>query len=154
MLIVFRYGALTALYRLVRAFKYKSSDERVALDEAMKFLHPLLLQRMQELLPDSSEASVSLIKLILKIFCCYVQYDFPQKVLNLEVFEQWMETIRRVLDSPVPSKVSGLGRKCSATCVITFPRFFMKMPVTNSQNLGEVNSRLNFHCEALFCLRI
>lgn len=71
----------------------------------MKFIHPLLLQRMQELIPDPSEASFSLIKLILKIFYSYVQLDFPLSILTMEVTEQWIETIRRVLDTPVPPQV-------------------------------------------------
>ncbi|OQV13902.1 Importin-8 [Hypsibius exemplaris] len=99
------YGALMALYRLVHAFEYRPADDRIPLDEAVKFLQPLLLQRMQELLPDTSEASVSLIKICLKIFFCYVQYDFPLKVFDFKTTEGWMLTILKVFESPVPAEV-------------------------------------------------
>ncbi|XP_055346822.1 importin-8-like [Paramacrobiotus metropolitanus] len=102
------YGALIALYHLVRAFEYKTNEECKAIDEAMKFLHPLLLQRVRELIPDLSEASYSLIKVCLKIFYSYTQIDFPKDVLTFEATEKWIDTIRHVIDAPVPPKVDEL----------------------------------------------
>jgi hypothetical protein len=100
------------------------------LDEAMKFLQPLLLQRMKELLPDSS---VSLIKTCLKIFFCYVQYDFPLKVFDFATTEQWMLTILQIFDSPVPAHVAEMEEeeredtiwwKCKKWCLHIFAKVF------------------------------
>ncbi|KAK3603195.1 hypothetical protein CHS0354_036118, partial [Potamilus streckersoni] len=95
-------GALMSLYQMVKVFEYKRPDERKVLDDAMRHLLPLIYQRCIQLLPDPSEASQLLQKQILKIYYAFIQNFLPLDTITKEMFTQWMELIRRIVDRPVP----------------------------------------------------
>ncbi|CAN7998754.1 unnamed protein product [Ixodes hexagonus] len=95
-------GSLLALYQLVKNYEYKKPEEREPLHEAMQLLLPMLQQRLVQLLPEASEASVLVQKQILKIFFALVQYHYPLGLISRDACTQWMELFRLVLDRPVP----------------------------------------------------
>ena len=83
-------------------FRYKKPEERGALNEAMKHLLPLIHQRCIQLLPDQSELSVLIQKQILKCFYALIQYYLPLDLVNKQLFTQWMELVRQIVERPVP----------------------------------------------------
>ncbi|RXG69818.1 Importin-7 [Armadillidium vulgare] len=95
-------GSLLCLYQLVKFYEYKKKEEREALKEAMKLLLPMIYERIVRLLPDQSEPSTLLQKIILKIFYALTQFHLPLDLMTREVFTQWMEVIRQVGDRDVP----------------------------------------------------
>ncbi|KAK3874176.1 hypothetical protein Pcinc_016350 [Petrolisthes cinctipes] len=97
-------GSLLCLYQLVKNFEYKKKGDRGPLHEAMRMLLPMCYERMVHLIPDPSEHSTLLQKLILKIFYALTQYHLPLELLEREQFTQWMEVIREVADRPVPDQ--------------------------------------------------
>lgn len=99
-------GALMTLYQMVKVYEYKRPDERKILDDAMAVMLPLIYQRISFMMQDQSEASVLLQKQILKIYYAFIQNFLPQDVLTKEVFTQWMEVIRQIVDRPVPEETS------------------------------------------------
>merc|ERR1719187_520658 len=72
-------GSLLCLYQLVKNFEYKKKEERAPLHEAMRMLLPMCYERIIHLLPDPSEHSTILQKLILKIFYALTQYHLPME---------------------------------------------------------------------------
>lgn len=102
------YGALVAVYQLIRNYEYKKPEERGPLDKAMAVLLPLMYQRIYQLLPDATEPSVLLQKLILKCFHALVQYHLSLDLLNQDVFTQWMAVFQSIADRPVPPSVDQL----------------------------------------------
>lgn len=95
-------GALVCLYQLVKNYEYKKADERTPLNEAMHLLLPMLYQLMINLMNDPSEQSVLLQKQILKIYHALTQYCLPLDLITNEVFTQWMQVCREVVDRPAP----------------------------------------------------
>lgn len=66
---------------MIADFRYKRSEERKVLDEAMKLLLPMCYQRCTQLLTDLSEASNLLQKQILKIYYAFIQVLLEQNVV-------------------------------------------------------------------------
>ncbi|XP_061173648.1 importin-7-like [Saccostrea echinata] len=99
-------GALMCLYQMVKVYEYKRPDERKILDDAMGVILPVVYQRLVSLMPDESEYSVLLQKQILKVFYAFVQNYLPLEVLTREVFTQWMEAVRQIVDRPVPEQTN------------------------------------------------
>lgn len=99
-------GALMCLYQMVKVYEYKRSEERKILDEAMVHLLPMIYQRCVQLLPDNSEASNLLQKQILKIYYAFIQNHLPQETVTKEMFTQWMELIRQIVDRDVPDQTN------------------------------------------------
>ncbi|KAL5007680.1 hypothetical protein ScPMuIL_016486 [Solemya velum] len=95
-------GALMCLYQMVKVYEYKRPDERNVLDAAMQHMLPLIYQRCHQLLPDPSETSTLLQKQILKIYYAFIQNFLPVDTITKEVFTEWMELIRQIVDRPVP----------------------------------------------------
>lgn len=72
--LAWRYCMFCSLINVfVLSSRYKKPEERGPLDKAMTILLPLMYQRIVQLLPDASEPSILLQKLILKIFHALVQ---------------------------------------------------------------------------------
>ncbi|CAG2170636.1 unnamed protein product [Oppiella nova] len=101
-------GALVALYQLVKNFEYKNNEDRTPLLEALKLLAPLMYQLFVNLMPDPSEQSVLLQKQILKIFYALIQYSLPLSLLTKDVFTQWMELFRQVVERDVPNETNNI----------------------------------------------
>lgn len=99
------HGALLALYQVVKNYEYKTGDDRAPLGQVMKVLLPILRQRMVDLMPDESNDSLLIQKLILKIFYAFVQYHLPQDQLPQPTFLQWMEVMKQIIERPVPLAV-------------------------------------------------
>ncbi|KAL5113124.1 Importin-7 [Taenia crassiceps] len=78
------HGALLCLHGLVQAYEHKANDKG-PLPQTMSTLLPLLYHRMNVLLSDSSDESLTLQKLILKIFYRYTDYYLPTSSINEEV---------------------------------------------------------------------
>ncbi|KXJ70625.1 importin-7 [Aedes albopictus] len=95
-------GALLCMYQLVKNYEYKKSVERAPLTEAMNLLLPQMYNLMMNLINDPSEQSVLMQKLILKIFYALTQYALPLEVITKEIFSNWMEICRQILDRPAP----------------------------------------------------
>ncbi|GAB6021254.1 hypothetical protein CHUAL_003869 [Chamberlinius hualienensis] len=126
-------GALMALYQLVKNYEYKKPEEKGPLTEAMNLLLPLIYQGCIHLLPDDSEYSVTLQKLILKIFFALVQYFLPLDLITKEVFQQWMELLLVIVNRPVPEHTNQVDEeergdlvwwKCKKWALHLFARIF------------------------------
>ncbi|KAK6629508.1 hypothetical protein RUM43_003325 [Polyplax serrata] len=100
------FGALLCLYQLVKNFEYKKAEDRIPLNEAMNLLFPMMYQLCVQLMPDPSEQSVLLQKQILKTFFALTQYTLPLELITKEVFSQWMEICREVVNRPVPDQTN------------------------------------------------
>lgn len=104
-------GALMALLQLTKNYEYKNNADKTPLLEAMKLLGPIIYNLMVRLLPDNSEHSVSLQKVILKIIFILTQYSLPQTLFTHEFFSQWMEVFLQVLQRPVPAEVNNVDKE-------------------------------------------
>ena len=78
------HGALLCLHSLVQVYEHKISDKG-PLPQTMVTLLPLLYHRMGALISDNSDESLTLQKIILKIFYRYTDYYLPTTSLNEEV---------------------------------------------------------------------
>jgi len=96
-------GALLCLYQLVKNYEYKKAEERGPLREAMNMLLPQLYGIITQLMTDDTQHSVSVQKQILKIYFALTQYVLPLDLITKEVFQQWMEVLRQISESDVPS---------------------------------------------------
>lgn len=91
------------MYQLVKTYEYKRSEDRGPLNEAMKILLPMTYSAMCNLMTDStSDQSVLLQKQILKIYYALTQFVLPLDLITQDIFSQWMEICRRIVDLPVP----------------------------------------------------
>lgn len=98
------HGALLCLFQLVKNFEYKKDEERVPLHEAMILLLPQLYQLLVgRLMVDESEKAVLLQKECLKVYFALTQYILPLDLINKDVFAQWMEICRQIIQRPVPA---------------------------------------------------
>ncbi|KAL0280330.1 UNVERIFIED_CONTAM: hypothetical protein PYX00_001656 [Menopon gallinae] len=107
-------GALLCLYQLVKNFEYKKSEERAPLNEAMNLLFPMMYQLCVQLLSDQSEQSVLLQKQILKTYFAFTQQTLPLDLITKELFSQWMEICREVIDRPVPDQTNQVDEEYRA----------------------------------------
>lgn len=98
------YGALLALYQLVKTYEYRKAEERAPLLAAMELFLPRVQQLMAQLMPDSTIFSVLIQKQVLKIFYSLVQYSLPLRLINTTVMTQWMELLRQVMERDVPAE--------------------------------------------------
>lgn len=73
-------------------YRYKRSEERSILNQAMTHLLQLCYQRCVQLLPDQSEASNLLQKQILKIFYAYIQVIIIE-ILSAAVFKNQLNAL-------------------------------------------------------------
>lgn len=105
------YGALICLLQLVKNYEHKKSDHRAPLEEAMILLLPMLRNLMLRVVPDSSEQSAMVQKLVMKIFFSLIKFNIPLKVITREVFSQWMEIITGIIDRPVPSETNDIDEE-------------------------------------------
>ncbi|KAJ6221341.1 hypothetical protein RDWZM_007153 [Blomia tropicalis] len=126
-------GALMAMQQLIKNYEFKNNTEKAPLLDAMKLLGPIIYKMMVNLLPDNSETSVSLQKMILKIIFILTQYSLPLSLFTNEFFTQWMEIIRQVLDREVPPEVNNVDieeryelcwYKCKKWAIHTLVRIF------------------------------
>lgn len=98
------YGALLALYQLVKTYEYRKAEERAPLLAAMELFLPRVQQFMAQLMPDATIFSVLIQKQVLKIFYSLVQYSLPLRLINTSVMTQWMELLRQVMERNVPAE--------------------------------------------------
>uniref|UniRef100_A0A8C6THJ1 Importin 8 n=1 Tax=Neogobius melanostomus TaxID=47308 RepID=A0A8C6THJ1_9GOBI len=98
------YGALLALYQLVKTYEYRKVEERAPLLAAMELFLPRVQQLMAQLMPDATIFSVLIQKQVLKIFYSLVQYSLPLRLINTSVMTQWMELLRQVMERDVPAE--------------------------------------------------
>uniref|UniRef100_A0A3B3ZZX6 Exportin-2 central domain-containing protein n=1 Tax=Periophthalmus magnuspinnatus TaxID=409849 RepID=A0A3B3ZZX6_9GOBI len=98
------YGALLALYQLVKTYEYRKAEEREPLLVAMTVFLPRVQQLLAQLLPDSTIFSVLIQKQVLKIFYSLVQYSLPLRLIDNTVMTQWMEVFRQIMDRDVPAE--------------------------------------------------
>lgn len=96
-------GALIALHQLVKNYEYRNNTEKAPLLDAMKILGPKIYKMMIEVSStQQSEESANLQKVILKTVYCLTQYSLPLTFFTFDLFTQWMEVFRQVLDRPLP----------------------------------------------------
>ncbi|KAJ0069962.1 hypothetical protein NL108_017662, partial [Boleophthalmus pectinirostris] len=98
------YGALLALYQLVKTYEYRKAEEREPLLVAMTLFLPRIQQLLAQLLPDATIFSVLIQKQVLKIFYSLVQYSLPLRLIDNTVMTQWMEVFRQIMDRDVPTE--------------------------------------------------
>uniref|UniRef100_UPI00358E494A importin-7-like isoform X2 n=1 Tax=Myxine glutinosa TaxID=7769 RepID=UPI00358E494A len=97
-------GALLCLHQLVKAYEYKKATERAPIVEPMRLLLPALQQLLTQLLPDASQYSVHLQKIILKIFYALVKFTLPLDLLTQQNLTPWMEIFRTIANRDVPQE--------------------------------------------------
>lgn len=96
-------GALMCMYQLVKNYEYKKTEERTPLTEAMNLLLPMVYNLIINLISsDPSDQSVLLQKQILKIYHALTQYSLPLDLITRDIFSQWMEVCRQIIDRPCP----------------------------------------------------
>lgn len=95
-------GALLSIHQFVKVFEYRRCEDRQPMDDQMKHMLPILYQRLLQLGNDPSEPCNLLQKQILKIFYAYTQNYLPLSVLSKDIFTQWMEAIRVIVEKPIP----------------------------------------------------
>uniref|UniRef100_A0A914X6W2 Importin N-terminal domain-containing protein n=1 Tax=Plectus sambesii TaxID=2011161 RepID=A0A914X6W2_9BILA len=126
-------GALTVLYRLVKIYEYRKPKEKKPLVETMRVLLPMLQQRLMSLMPDASQESVLLQKLIMKIFFALVQFSLNFDMISKESFVEWMELCRQIVGRPVPDETKAVSEedrpelvwwKCKKWAIHTMSRVF------------------------------
>jgi len=96
-------GALLCLYQLVKNYEYKKLEERNPLRDAMTLLLPQIYSVLVQLMPDDSSDSVAVQKQILKIYFALTQYVLPLDLISKDMFAKWMEILRQITESDVPS---------------------------------------------------
>ena len=84
--------------------RYKRSEERKILDEAMKLLLPICYQRCTQLLTDVSEAANLLQKQILKIYYAFIQV----RVWCLKIYYAFIQ-VRGVMSENILRLYTGKG---------------------------------------------
>jgi hypothetical protein len=96
-------GALLSLYQLARKYKFKKEkEERFPYIQPMRTYLPLLLQRMEMLLPLDTEDAARLQHWILKIFHSTIQYSLPLELINDVTLPGWIAAIQTVVSKPEP----------------------------------------------------
>uniref|UniRef100_A0A5S6QKU5 Importin N-terminal domain-containing protein n=1 Tax=Trichuris muris TaxID=70415 RepID=A0A5S6QKU5_TRIMR len=98
------FGALLVLQQLVKNYEYKKVKEKTELVVHMKNIMPLLYQRMCQLMPNNSQESVYLQKVIIKTFYALVQFNLHPDLMSPEHFVEWMELVRQVVEQPLPEE--------------------------------------------------
>ncbi|KHN74638.1 Importin-7 [Toxocara canis] len=101
-------GALLVVRRLVKLYEYRRVKEKKPLVETMGVLLPMLLDRLITLMPDASQESCLLQKIILKIFYGLVQFSLNLEMLDMNALGQWLEQLRIVIERPVPAEVNAV----------------------------------------------
>nr|CDS26443.1 importin 7 [Hymenolepis microstoma] len=82
------HGALSCLHALIKVCENKPSEKN-SIIQIMGNLLPILHHRLGVLAADSSDNSLILQKLILKIFCTFTNSFIQPTVLNTEWITQW-----------------------------------------------------------------
>ncbi|XP_078669832.1 importin-7-like isoform X1 [Branchiostoma floridae x Branchiostoma belcheri] len=103
-------GALLSIYQLVKNYdpsraqwdRYKKPEERAPLNAAMTVFLPVLHERLNQLIPDQSQASVLIQKQILKIFYALIQYFLQQDLVTRPIFQQWVKSLQQIMERPIP----------------------------------------------------
>jgi len=95
-------GALIVLYQLVKNYEYKKKEDRTPLHEAMNLLLPQIYEIAFRSMNDKSQEITLVRKIILKIYFALTQYVLPLELINREVFTNWMEVLRLVLEQDIP----------------------------------------------------
>lgn len=102
-------GTLTCMLYLAKNYEYKNNLEKAPLIEAMNLLGPILLRMTKDVfLPDSSEQSLQMQKVVLKTIHIMTQYSLPLAIFTNEYFSSWMEIFFKVLEAPVPPEVNSV----------------------------------------------
>ncbi|VDN89257.1 unnamed protein product [Brugia pahangi] len=99
-------GALLVIRRLVKLYEYRRVKEKKPLVETMGLLMPMLLERLITLMPDASQESCLLQKLILKIFYGLVQFSLNLEMFTGQSLAQWLEQFRLIIGRAVPEEVN------------------------------------------------
>ncbi|EJD73694.1 importin-beta domain-containing protein, variant [Loa loa] len=99
-------GALLVIRRLVKLYEYRRVKEKKPLVETMGLLMPMLLERLITLMPDASQESCLLQKLILKIFYGLVQFSLNLEMFTGQSLTQWLEQFRLIIGRTVPEEVN------------------------------------------------
>ncbi|VDN11936.1 unnamed protein product [Dibothriocephalus latus] len=92
------HGSLLSVYALVQAFDRQANDKN-ALAAAMNTVLPHIYERMGVLLPDTSDESLSLQKLVLKIFYRYTEYYLPTDSINEQWVTHWHTLLCSILEN-------------------------------------------------------
>uniref|UniRef100_A0A915Q402 Importin N-terminal domain-containing protein n=1 Tax=Setaria digitata TaxID=48799 RepID=A0A915Q402_9BILA len=103
-------GALLVIRRLVKLYEYRRVKEKKPLVETMSLLMPVLLERLITLMPDASQESCLLQKLILKIFYGLVQFSLNLEMFTVQSLTQWLEQFRLIIGRTVPEEVNTIDK--------------------------------------------
>lgn len=60
------FGALVALYQIVKKYEFKKAEQRIILHDTMKQFLPLMYQRCASLMQDQSQPATEIKKMIIK----------------------------------------------------------------------------------------
>ncbi|VDO04808.1 unnamed protein product [Rodentolepis nana] len=92
------HGALSCLHALIKVCENKPTEKN-SIIQIMGNLLPILHHRLGVLAADSSDNSLILQKLILKIFCTFTNSFIQPTVLNAEWITQWHILLCSLLES-------------------------------------------------------
>ncbi|CAJ0955968.1 unnamed protein product, partial [Mesorhabditis belari] len=111
-------GAFLVIYKVSKVYEYRRAKERGPLVEAMQHILPIVYQHFIHLLPNPSQESVLLQKIILKIFFALIQFSLNMDMLPVEVLDQWLEAIKEIVVRPVPAEAATVDDKDEAAQMI------------------------------------
>ena len=86
----------------MKNYEYKKKEDRTPLHEAMNLLLPQIYEIAFRSMNDKSQEITLVRKIILKIYFALTQYVLPLELINREVFTNWMEVLRLVLEQDIP----------------------------------------------------
>ncbi|VDL81059.1 unnamed protein product [Schistocephalus solidus] len=116
------HGSLLSVYSLVQAFDRQANDKD-ALSGAMNTVLPHIYERMGVLMSDTSDESLSLQKLVLKIFYRYTEYYLPTDSINeqsvmltVSIFIFRQKFLQKLFPISLPPVYASLHNPADAAC--------------------------------------
>ncbi|KRX84010.1 Importin-7 [Trichinella sp. T6] len=99
---IIRQNIIEAIVKSVEVIRYSRNINRQPIADVMVKVLPQLHLRMCHLIDNSSQESVHLQKMILKIYHALVLYHLHTDILSESHFLEWIIVVIRVLEIPVP----------------------------------------------------
>nr|XP_018676718.1 PREDICTED: importin beta-like SAD2 isoform X2 [Musa acuminata subsp. malaccensis] len=98
------FAALYVLRVFSRKYELKSDEEQTPLHLIVDETFPLILNKFTKLVQivNPTIEVADLIKLICKIFWSSIDLEIPQKLLDPNIFSEWMFLFLNLLERPVP----------------------------------------------------
>ncbi|XP_028414621.1 importin-7-like [Dendronephthya gigantea] len=105
------FGALVALYQIVKKYEFKKAEQRTVLNDTMKEFLPLMYQRCASLMQDQSQPATEIKKMVIKTLFAVFQYHLPTDVLTEQNLPTWVQLYQAIVDQQVPEECTQLDEE-------------------------------------------